>query len=460
MGVTRGARRAEEVRIRPALLRSLALLALALTAPSSTWAAFGDAVPMPPAATATAAPGLGKPPFDAWLDANAYWPRRSAERGALAAGVLRRGDTVRVIGCTPRCDLPRALGIVAGGAVVPLRLLRPLPMPADLARSVDFDALIRGRVRAWRAKVYAAPRTGARVLRTDRLGYLVAFVADPEAPEGWLRRWQGGWMRASDVKLLEPSDFHGVDAPTLPMAFTIHRIRPREIRGASEPAEIPYHSHFANVSLRAGRVWTADGRGLPRWKTRVAWPRARPARIAADALWAHVDLDEQTMVVYRGDTPLRATLVSTGKPGTSTRPGLYRVLSKVRMSTMSGTVPERYVAEAVPFVMHFYQGQALHGAWWHGGFGSVRSHGCVNLPLADARWLFEQAPPEVPKSWRGVLLSHGDPRLTLLIEKKTPRSKRQLREPVEVDDQRCVQRGPGSSKRDCPFDAFEGNDAD
>ncbi|MEY3011889.1 MAG: hypothetical protein RIT45_624 [Pseudomonadota bacterium] len=458
--------------------------------PAPALAVIGDPVPLPAGATTTAAPDFGRPPFDAWLDAGAYWPRRGPEKRALAAGVLRRGDGVRVLGCLPRCDHPRAMAAVEGGAVVPLRLLRPLPRPPEIARQVDDDALLRGRVIAWRAAVYDAPRTSAKRLRKERLGYLVAFVVDPAAPEGWLRRWQGGWMRARDVKLLQGSDFTGQDAPELPMAFTLHTIRAAEVDGGETAADrdallarrrktrkgseeraaidtalqahrIERQSAFGGVRLDRGRVRLADGRRLPRWKVRVAWPRVRPARIPADALWLHIDLEEQTMVVYRGDRPLRATLVSTGKPGTSTRPGLYRALSKVRIATMSGRVPEPYVAEAVPFVIHFYQGQALHGAWWHDGFGTVRSHGCVNVPPADARWLFELAHPPLPAGWRGVLLSHGDPRPHILIEAETPRAKRRLREPAEApDDRRCVERRTGSRLPDCPFDAFEGNAAE
>ncbi|MCB9738558.1 MAG: L,D-transpeptidase [Deltaproteobacteria bacterium] len=481
--------RPDAARRDPVALVRLAAVVAALAVVAGALPARAEEAAMPAAATSTAAPRLGKPPFEAWLDRGAYWPRRSVEKNALAAGVWRRGDRVRVIGCTPRCDLPRALGIVEGGAIVPLRYLEPLPLPPDVARTVDFEHLLRGRVIAWRAPVYAAPRTGSKVLRKDRLGYLVAFVADPEAPKGWLRRWQGGWMRESQVKLLEATAFHGVDAPKLPMAFTIRSVRAREVKGgpdaearaaalaalgktrkntpereaalaAAEAFAIPKYAHFAGAALVRGRVEVPDGRVLPRWKTRIAWPRTRPARVGAGELWAHVDLAEQTMVIYRGDQPLRATLVSTGKPGTSTRPGFYRMLSKVRMSTMAGSVPEPYVAEAVPFVQHFYQGQALHGAWWHDGFGGVRSHGCINLPPADARWLFEQSPPPLPEGWRGVLLSHGDPRLALLVEKETPKSRRKLREPEETDDRRCVERRTGSRSRDCPFDAFEGNEAD
>jgi len=120
------------------------------------------AAPSPPAAAKTTAapavvdpgevPGLGRPPFQAWIKVGAYWPRRTIGRNALAAGVWRKGDVIRVIDCTPRCDAPRALGLVEGGAVVPLRYLAKLPMPVELARAVvASDHLVIGHGRGfWR----------------------------------------------------------------------------------------------------------------------------------------------------------------------------------------------------------------------------------------------------------------------------------------------------------------------
>ena len=41
-------------------------------------------------------------------------------------------------------------------------------------------------------------------------------------------------------------------------------------------------------------------------------------------------------------------------------------------------------------------GIAIHGTYWHNDFGVVRSHGCVNVPIPVAkfiyRWTFHTAP--------------------------------------------------------------------
>jgi lipoprotein-anchoring transpeptidase ErfK/SrfK len=42
--------------------------------------------------------------------------------------------------------------------------------------------------------------------------------------------------------------------------------------------------------------------------------------------------------------------------------------------------------------MYFYEDYALHGAYWHNNFGTPMSHGCVNMNVADAGWIFDWAP--------------------------------------------------------------------
>ncbi len=105
----------------------------------------------------------------------------------------------------------------------------------------------------------------------------------------------------------------------------------------------------------------------------------------AETRWIDVDLSEQRLTAYEGQTPVRTTLVSTGLPGTPTPEGQFRIYIKYRTDDMAG--PGYYIQD-VPFVMYFYQGYGLHGVTWHGNFGHPMSHGCVNLPTEEAEWLF------------------------------------------------------------------------
>jgi lipoprotein-anchoring transpeptidase ErfK/SrfK len=66
-----------------------------------------------------------------------------------------------------------------------------------------------------------------------------------------------------------------------------------------------------------------------------------------------------------------------------------------------------YEVDQVPWTMYYWGSFALHGAYWHDGFGKVRSHGCTNIPPADARWLFYWSQPELPDGWHGAVGLRG-----------------------------------------------------
>ena len=171
-------------------------------------------------------------------------------------------------------------------------------------------------------------------------------------------------------------------------------------------------ARFAAASLtgrsqRIGAVshqQAADGRWIPTRALRIARARRRPPLVPRTGRWIHVDLAEQVLVAYEGDTPVFATLVSTGKPGFETPNGLFRIQAKHVSTTMDGTQgDDAYRIEDVPWTMYFQGSYALHGAFWHKRFGRVRSHGCVNLAPADARHLFAWSTPVLPSGWHGVL---------------------------------------------------------
>jgi lipoprotein-anchoring transpeptidase ErfK/SrfK len=101
-----------------------------------------------------------------------------------------------------------------------------------------------------------------------------------------------------------------------------------------------------------------------------------------------VDLSNQKLIAYEGDTPVYWVTVSTGLPGTPTVTGEYRIYVKYPAQTMSG--PGYYLPD-VPYVMYFYLGYGIHGTYWHSNFGQPMSHGCVNTPTPDAEWLYRWA---------------------------------------------------------------------
>ena len=104
--------------------------------------------------------------------------------------------------------------------------------------------------------------------------------------------------------------------------------------------------------------------------------------------WIDINLSAQRLTAYAGNTPVRSTLVSTGLPRTPTPTGRYRIYAKYVSAPMSG--PGYYLSN-VPYVMYFYRSYSLHGTYWHSNFGHPMSHGCVNLPTPEAKWLYSWA---------------------------------------------------------------------
>ena len=106
-----------------------------------------------------------------------------------------------------------------------------------------------------------------------------------------------------------------------------------------------------------------------------------------------VSVSQQYMWAYEGDSVVIETYVSTGTAEvieTTTPQGFWAINTKVDVQDMEGTISgEDYFVADVPYVMYFDNlGNALHGTYWHSNFGSPMSHGCVNLPMDVAAFVY------------------------------------------------------------------------
>ncbi len=99
-----------------------------------------------------------------------------------------------------------------------------------------------------------------------------------------------------------------------------------------------------------------------------------------------ISLSASRVYAFEDGQLVRSVLVSTGRANTPTVTGDYRIYLRVRSQTMSGP---GYSIPNVEWVLYFYQGYALHGAWWHSNWGTPMSAGCVNMPNEEARWFWE-----------------------------------------------------------------------
>lgn len=164
---------------------------------------------------------------------------------------------------------------------------------------------------------------------------------------------------------------------------------------------------------------TKDGNWIRDLHVRMTTPRPRPEKVGENERWIDIDISEQTLVVYEGDRPVYATLISSGKESRieekdhSTPRGMWRVREKHVVATMDGNGTAAgdlpYSIEDVPYIMYFHKSYATHGAFWHRNYGVQMSHGCINLAPLDAKWLFYYADPPLPEGHHGTWSSKERP---------------------------------------------------
>jgi len=129
-----------------------------------------------------------------------------------------------------------------------------------------------------------------------------------------------------------------------------------------------------------------------------------------------VHLREQKAYFYKGKLVVGESTVSTGRPGFSTPPGRYHVISKDRNHISSefgdyvddnGNVvksnvdarkdsqpPGTYFDGArMPYCMHFNGGYAMHEGYVP---PYAASHGCIRLPKGMAEHFFDASPEGTP----------------------------------------------------------------
>lgn len=246
----------------------------------------------------------------------------------------------------------------------------------------------------------------------------------------FLRTLRGAYVRKYQVLQKESPAFKGrvlAGEDDLPVYFVVRQLplMRRESDGSdvlveteTTPERLSTYA-FVDQTHIGNKLYYVDGDGLLMrgYAVGKASKLRRPPSVGPDERWIHIDLSEQTLVAYDGDRPVFATLVSTGKEPGMTPVGVHRVQTKLVAASMRDQPEEdeAYSIDDVPWTQYFSGSVALHGAFWHAGFGQVRSHGCVNLSPYDARWLFGFTAPALPPEWHAVSPTKGTPKGTSIV---------------------------------------------
>lgn len=294
--------------------------------------------------------------------------------------------------CSPDCGVP-------AGAIeaYPTPNVYPLQIDESILYDRNYHTIIESLA------VYDAPN--GNLLEDYGTGYNYATVIQEVG--GWSEIAEGKWVKSeilSEPSL--PSRFAGVELPDEPlpytMAWTLKHLRASKSPGGESADDNPYLYRYTRVTLYAtvevdGFNWYQIGENqwVHQFNVAKILPTEKPADIDTHK-WVSVDLYEQVAVAYEDDKPVFATLISSGLPQWSTNEGVFHVYLRFPRTLMSGGYDQEdfYYLQEVPWTMYFDSDIALHGTYWHDGFGFRQSHGCVNLSILDAYWIFNWAEDE------------------------------------------------------------------
>ncbi len=263
-------------------------------------------------------------------------------------------------------------------------------------------------------------------------GSTVAYVREFDYEgRSYLLTWDQAVVPKDRVKPYPKSLFHGLvlgkDA-NLPLAFFRAKPRPKwklESDGKLIRTEDTWPRH-GWVELTEKHL-TQDGKRFVETKEPGIYVLVDDAQIIEAVKeapwlgtkdpdkqkWVDVRVLEGTLLAYEGLRPVYATMIAPGRGGipyegidpiktASTPTGLFRVDGKFRTATMVSSTDSNLIHSEVNYVLNFHGPHALHGAYWHDGWGEKKSGGCVNMAPIDAKWIFDWTDPPVPEGWYGL----------------------------------------------------------
>ena len=281
--------------------------------------------------------------------------------------------------CSPDCGVPSST-IEAYPT--------PNVFPLQIDESILYDRSYRTVIGS--LAVYDAPN--GNLIDNFGTGYNYATVIQESG--GWAQIAEDKWVK-SDILGDEslPSRFTGVKLPDEPlpytMAWTLKHLRAAKTPGGESADDNPYLYRYTRVSLYAtvevdGFNWYQIGENqwVHQFNVAKIQPPEKPEEVDTHK-WISIDLYEQVAIAYEGDTPVFATLVSSGLAAWATNEGIFHVYLRFPRTLMSGGYGQEdfYYLQEVPWTMYFDSDIGLHGTYWHDGFGYRQSHGCVNLSI-------------------------------------------------------------------------------
>lgn len=316
--------------------------------------------------------------------------------------------------CTPAGPSTYLTQMAKIGITFPLT-----PLPASQADpSLAQMDIHYGEVKTENAPIYPSVEVALekkKKLASERINASFAYISYDRSEEvdGGRFYYTGrGWMTAADVSRIgvlprfQGLTFNRTPNNSFGWILTFLSATPVETKRIPGFQIADYTGHLLteyevvqiyDVATVDDSDWYMVGpdEWLPEKVVARVTPDTTPPEGVTGDRWIAINLDQQTIAVYDQRQLDFATVIASGSDPFWTQPGLFPIYEKHETTPMRGAFEADggggYYLEDVPWTMYFDQARALHGAYWRTKMGFSQSHGCVNMTVGDAHWIFNWA---------------------------------------------------------------------
>jgi len=313
-----------------------------------------------------------------------------------------------------------------------------LGVPIRWARSaIEAEASLLGRVLDPTLDIFSRPSFASEKLKTlwrdDVFQILAAWIGDPMPEHNRIWYEVEGLGLAHSASVQPVRDLPNVPLEKIPAGGLLTEISVPYVDAHWRPREDSERAYRFYYGMTFWITGVSQDVGLQKWYrifddkyTYVYYAPAtafRPIQISElipispqvpqNEKLVEVDLARQWVNCYEAGQLVFTTKVSTGRKFGqdlyATPAGAFETFRKRPSRHMAaGNLATGYDLPGVPWVAYITEeGVSFHGTFWHNDFGVPRSHGCINMTLDAAKWLFRWTNPVVPKHEQEVWKGHG-----------------------------------------------------
>lgn len=217
-------------------------------------------------------------------------------------------------------------------------------------------------------------------LRRDHLSFVIAMSAFDEYKNGI--RVTSGDIDGDNIDEIGVSTARSLNA----------QVKFFELTGAT----VAHLAPFEKSIERGVTATTVENGG----KDHIMVMSSTPRDSSEIGKYIKVDISEQKLYAYENGVLVNSFLVSTGIYAFPTPLGKTTVTDKLLWHDYVWSYgpgnPNNYSIPGVKYNLRFRPHFYIHSAYWHNNFGHRMSHGCVNVSLENAEWVYNWADVGTP----------------------------------------------------------------